>query len=55
MTREDIVSYLGIKIETVRRIFARFQGEGLLEIHNRHVRILDHEALARAVGRTALG
>jgi CRP/FNR family transcriptional regulator len=55
MTREDIGSYLGLKLETVSRIFARFQSEGLIDIHNRHVRILDQEALARIVGKTAAG
>ena len=55
MTREDIGSYLGLKLETVSRIFARFQAEGLIEIHNRHVRILNHEELTRIVGKTGLG
>ena len=49
MTREEIGSYLGLKLETVSRTFSRFAEEGLIEVHQRHVRILDVEALRRLV------
>ena len=39
MTREEIGSYLGMKLETVSRSFSRFQDEGFLTIHQKHVRI----------------
>ena len=39
MTREEIGSYLGLKLETVSRTFSRFQDEGLLEVKQRQVRI----------------
>ena len=51
MTREDIGSYLGLKLETVSRVFARFQSEQLVEINNRHVRILDPVRLRALVGK----
>ena len=41
MTREEIGSYLGLKLETVSRAFSRFQEEGLISVQQKHVRILD--------------
>jgi CRP/FNR family transcriptional regulator len=49
MTREEIGTYLGLKLETVSRCFSRFQDEGLLEVKHRNVRILDQEALEKLV------
>ena len=45
MTREEIGSYLGLKLETVSRAFSKFAEEGLVEVKQRHVRILDTQAL----------
>jgi CRP/FNR family transcriptional regulator len=53
MTREEIGSYLGLKLETVSRAFSKFQGDGILEVRQRHVRVLDPEALGRLVNGTA--
>lgn len=47
MTRAEMGSYLGLKLETVSRMFSEFQREGLLEVDKRHVRILDIEGLKR--------
>ncbi|MBW0447662.1 fumarate/nitrate reduction transcriptional regulator Fnr [bacterium M00.F.Ca.ET.228.01.1.1] len=47
MTREEIGSYLGIKLETVSRMLSRFQREGLLDAQGKNIRILDHEGLMR--------
>ena len=41
MTREEIGSYLGLKLETVSRLFSRFQADHLIEVQQKHVRILD--------------
>jgi CRP/FNR family transcriptional regulator len=41
MTREEIGSYLGMKLETVSRLFSRFHDEALIEVRQKHVRILD--------------
>lgn len=41
MTRQEIGSYLGLKLETVSRTFSRFAEEGMVEVQQRHVRILD--------------
>ena len=53
MTREEIGSYLGLKLETVSRTFSKFVEEGIVEVKQRHVRILDTEALRRLVNTTA--
>lgn len=45
MTREEIGSYLGLKLETVSRTFSKFSEEGIIEVKQRHVRILNTEAL----------
>ncbi len=45
MTREEIGSFLGLKLETVSRTFSRFADEGIVEVKQRHVRILNTDAL----------
>ena len=52
MTREEIGSYLGLKLETVSRTFSRFQDEGLLEVKQRDIRILDQAGLQKLVNST---
>ena len=49
MTREEIGSYLGLKLETVSRTFSKFVEEGTVEVKQRHVRILNAEALQNLV------
>jgi CRP/FNR family transcriptional regulator len=49
MTREEIGSYLGLKLETVSRTFSKFVEEGLVEVKQRHVRILSPEGLKQIV------
>ena len=49
MTREEMGSYLGLKLETVSRTFSRFAELGLVEVRQRHLRILDAQALQRIV------
>ena len=45
MTREEIGSYLGLKLETVSRCFSKFHEDGLLQVRARQIRILDPTAL----------
>lgn|SRR5574340_32656 len=47
MTREEIGSYLGLKLETVSRAFSRFQEEGLIGVQQKHIRILDIPGLRK--------
>ena len=51
MTREEIGSYLGMKLETVSRTFAKFQEEGLIGVQQKFIRILDSVGLQRVIGR----
>jgi len=41
MTREEIGSYLGLKLETVSRVFSKFQTEGLIGVRQKHIHIAD--------------
>ncbi len=45
MTRADIGSYLGLKLETVSRVFSKLSTSQLISVDNRNVRVLRHEAL----------
>jgi CRP/FNR family transcriptional regulator len=45
MTREEIGSYLGLKLETVSRAFSDFQDRGLIKVRQKNVRILDAPGL----------
>lgn len=49
MTREEIGSYLGLKLETVSRTFSKFMDDGIIEVKQRHVRILKTDALREIV------
>ena len=49
MSRGEIGSFLGLKLETVSRAFSKFQDGGMLEVKHRHVRVLDASALRRLV------
>jgi CRP/FNR family transcriptional regulator len=53
MTREEIGSYLGLKLETVSRTFSKFQDDGLLEVKQRHIRIIDEAGLRQLITSTA--
>jgi len=51
MTREEIGSYLGLKLETVSRLFSRFQEEGLVTVAGRSVKIIDLAMLKQLIGQ----
>jgi len=48
MSRAEIGSYLGMKLETVSRTFSAFAQQRLLEVDKKHVRILDLAGLQQA-------
>jgi CRP/FNR family transcriptional regulator len=50
MTREEIGGYLGLKLETVSRLFSKFQADGLIEVQQKFVRILDVPGLEAVLG-----
>ena len=45
MTRDEIGSYLGLKLETVSRAFSHFQEDGLISVQQKHIVILDYAGL----------
>ncbi len=51
MTRDEIGSYLGLKLETVSRAFSKFQDEGLVSVQQKHIRILDIDGLKQLLVR----
>jgi CRP/FNR family transcriptional regulator len=53
MTREEIGSYLGLKLETVSRAFSKLQDDGALEVKQRHIRVIDPSALQALVNGSA--
>ncbi len=50
MTREEIGSYLGLKLETVSRVLSRFQENRLIEVQHKDVEIKDLDRLNRMIG-----
>ncbi len=51
MTRAEIGSLLGLKLETVSRQFSRFAAGRHIAVRGRRVRILDAEGLGKLAGR----
>ncbi|SOE97327.1 transcriptional regulator, Crp/Fnr family [Burkholderia sp. D7] len=47
MTREEIGSYLGMKLETVSRMFSKLQKQGVVDTNGKQITILDGEKLAK--------
>jgi CRP/FNR family transcriptional regulator len=45
MTREEIGSYLGLKLETVSRTLSRFQEEGLISVQQKHIQLINPAGL----------
>ncbi|MBL7004435.1 MAG: fumarate/nitrate reduction transcriptional regulator Fnr [Gammaproteobacteria bacterium] len=45
MSRHDIANYLGLAVETLSRLFKKFQKNNLLEVNHRNIKIVDYETL----------
>lgn len=52
VTREDIGSYLGLKLETVSRAFSKLQDEGLITVNIKHVTLHDIDKLNLRIGNS---
>ena len=50
MSRQDIANYLGLKAETVSRLFSRFQEDGLITISGKNVRVTRLSGLRAVLG-----
>ena len=53
MSREEIGSYLGLKLETVSRTLSKFHHEGLILVEHKHIQILEPQALKNMVSGCA--
>ena len=53
MTREEIGSYLGLKLETVSRAFSKFQDDNLISVQQKHIRISDITGLKKVMGQAS--
>jgi CRP/FNR family transcriptional regulator len=51
LSREELGSYLGLKLETVSRAFSRLQAVGALQVQGRDVKLLDLPSLRQLLGR----
>ncbi len=50
MPRQDVANYLGLAVETVSRLFAHYQDEGIIAVDRRRISILDMARLKLLVG-----
>jgi CRP/FNR family transcriptional regulator len=53
MTRQEIGSYLGLKLETVSRALSTLNAAGIIQVHQRSVDIADVDALRGVIDPTA--
>lgn len=51
MTRQEIGSYLGLKLETVSRTLSCFQENGIIDVHNKLIELRDLPKLRALVGQ----
>lgn len=49
MSREEIGSYLGLKLETVSRTLSKFHHEGWISVEHKHIRLLEPQTLKKMV------
>ncbi len=50
MSRSDIANHLGLAVETVSRLFSRFQGKGLIAINGKVISITDKDQIEALCG-----
>ncbi len=50
MSRGDIGNFLGLALETVSRLFGRFQDDGLINVNRKNIEILDRDKLCTLSG-----
>jgi len=50
MSRHDIGNFLGMAVETVSRVFTRFDNEDLISVRRKHIQLLDLPRLRKLAG-----
>ncbi|HBA32874.1 MAG TPA: transcriptional regulator FNR [Gammaproteobacteria bacterium] len=53
MPRHDLAKYLGLAVETISRLFSRFQEDGLLRVNRRNIHIVDLQRLQTIITHTS--
>lgn len=53
MSRHELANYLGLVVETVSRMFTRFEELGVLEVNRKQIRILDYAKLGELGGEAS--
>lgn len=53
MSRNEIGNYLGLAVETVSRVFTRFQQAGLIEAEGKEIKITNNDELCQLAGGPA--
>lgn len=53
MSRNDIGNYLGLAVETVSRLFTRFQQQGMIIVHHKHIFLKELDSLRQLAGLAA--
>jgi len=53
MSRQDLGDYLGLALETVSRLFSRFQDEGMIRVQGRSVVLRDIKRLSQVTEQTS--
>lgn len=54
MSRYEIGNYLGLAVETVSRLFTKFQDNGLLKVDRKHIELHDLDAMEAVLTRAAV-
>ena len=54
MSRADIGNYLGLTIESISRLFARFRSEGWIALDKREIELLNYDGLVALLRRPSL-
>jgi CRP/FNR family transcriptional regulator len=50
MSRNDIGNYLGLAVETVSRLFSRFQDQGLLDVEGKLIKLIQLDEIKKISG-----
>lgn len=55
MSRHEIGNYLGLAVETISRLFTRFQEDGLVRVERKHIELLNLQGLENLIASSHLG
>ena len=53
MSRQDLGDYLGLALETVSRLFSRFQEDQLITVQGRNIKLLNVQRLKDVTDQAA--